>query len=148
MDPIPMYGNERHGHYKDGKPSRTYASWQAMMNRCYREQDKSYARYGGAGIRVCDMWHLFEHFLSDMGERPPGLTLDRLDASKDYEPGNCRWATAREQAREKRRMITFQGVTLSVSDWARRLGVSRDTLSSRLNKKGWTVEQALTGVKS
>lgn len=89
----------RHGHAR-GKPSPTYVSWQSMVGRCTRPTNRSWARYGGRGITVCERWRRFENFLADMGERPEGTTLDRLDPDGNYEPGNCRWATDGIQARD------------------------------------------------
>jgi hypothetical protein len=73
-----------------------------MKQRCYNENNVSFARYGGVGIAVCARWEQFENFLADMGERPAGKTLDRINGSGDYEPSNCRWATPKEQAANRR----------------------------------------------
>jgi hypothetical protein len=82
---------------------RTYASWRSMMSRCYNPKATAYENHGGRGIIVCEEWHNFENFLSDMGERPPDKTLDRYPNNDgNYEPGNCRWATWSEQNKNKR----------------------------------------------
>lgn len=84
-----------------GRRSPTYRTWDGMKQRCLNPKATGYARYGGAGITVCDRWLEFANFLADMGERPEGTTLDRIDSSKGYEPGNCRWATRAEQNRNR-----------------------------------------------
>lgn len=91
----------KHGHYVGDKPSPTYSSWHAMMQRCTKPNSISWKRYGGRGIKVCKRWRdSFENFLADMGERPAGKTLDRFPNNDgNYEPGNCRWGTAHEQHR-------------------------------------------------
>ncbi len=93
--------NVTHGH---SRPRRTptYGTWTAMRKRCMNPKDKYYADYGGRGITVCARWLSFENFLADMGERPAGRSIDRIDNARGYEPGNCRWATAREQRANQR----------------------------------------------
>lgn len=133
-----------HGHTRDHKPSPTYRSWTAMWGRCTQPTVNGYENYGGRGIKVCARWEGFERFLADMGERPPGTTLDRIDENGNYEPGNCRWATAVEQQNNKRsnHTLTVNGETLTVSQWARRTGIGKTTLHERL-RRGWPAERVV-----
>ena len=94
-----LLGNNRtHG----GSQTRAYESWRRAVARCADPFGKDWKNYGGRGIKVCDRWLRFESFLADMGERPPGTSIDRIDNDGNYEPGNCRWATAKEQRANQR----------------------------------------------
>jgi hypothetical protein len=96
--------NRTHGHTIGGKTTPTFNSWASMRDRCGRPAAPAYPNYGGRGITVCDRWATsFENFLADMGERPEGTTLDRIDPLGNYEPGNCCWSTPTEQARNRRK---------------------------------------------
>ena len=121
------------------------SAWNQMISRCYDPQHRKYASYGGRGIRVCDRWLCRRLFLEDMGERPAGKTLNRIDNNGNYTPKNCEWATYTEQAQNMRsnREITHDGRTLCISEWARVTGIYRKTIAKRLSN-GWTVSQALT----
>lgn len=92
-----------HGHMPHRAPTKTYNSWMGMKQRCNDPGQKHYSRYGGRGIRVCERWLSFKNFLADMGERPAKMSLDRIDNDGNYEPGNCRWATASQQSKNQRR---------------------------------------------
>lgn len=123
-----------------------YDTWRSMRQRCLRPDQRQYKDYGGRGISVCVRWNVFENFLADMGPRPSGRSLDRINNDGDYEPGNCRWATRTQQQRNRRdvRPITFQGRTMLISDWAKEIGVKTNTLQSRLDVYGWTLKRAMT----
>ena len=137
----------KHGHAAGGIISRTYKSWYGMKTRCYNPRQRQYKDYGGRGIKVCDRWlHSFENFLEDMGERPPGTTLERMDNDGDYCPENCKRATRVEQGNNTRtnKWITYEGETLTLHQWSTRLGINPGTLYSRLRSPGWSVEKAFT----
>src|SRR5437763_12606937 len=106
-----------------------YSAWAHMLQRCYNKKDKDYARYGGRNIYVCASWRNdFDNFYLDMGARPTKLhTLERIDNDKGYYPENCKWATRKEQAlnRKSGRVITVNGVSKTAADWAKSIGVSR-----------------------
>lgn len=122
-----------------------YRTWQGMLSRCEHPSDPDYARYGGRGIAVCESWHTLENFTRDMGPRPPGMTVDRRDNDGNYEPGNCRWATASEQASNRRstRLIEFNGKRQTLAKWSSETGIGRVLISHRL-RAGWSVVEALT----
>jgi hypothetical protein len=118
----------------------------AMKQRCYQPNHVGFPRYGGVGIKVWDQWKDdFKAFYADMGPCPTGLTLDRIDSSKDYTPDNCRWATYTEQGQNtsRNRRITFNGETLVLAEWGRRFGISGWLIHDRL-RRGWNLEDALT----
>lgn len=125
--------------------SPEWNSWSSMLERCHSKSHKSYADYGGRGIRVPHRWMHFEYFLEDMGKRPKGTTLERIDNNKDYGPDNCRWATPKEQASNRRnsRVVEHNGKSLTVCQWADLFGIPRDTFIWRLNN-GWGMDKATT----
>lgn len=126
--------------------SRTYASWNSMKGRCLNPADKDFKNYGGRGVKITEDWiSSFESFLKDMGERPQGMTIDRINVNGNYEPENCRWATPHIQANNTRvcRYVEYQGKTQTASEWAREVGLEIKTLQYRL-RVGWDAEKALT----
>ncbi len=139
-------GTPRHGHRPRGYATPTYHSWTAMKSRCFCLNAFGYERYGGRGITVCEKWMRFEGFLDDMGERPEGTSLDRIDNNGNYEPDNCRWATAKQQQRntQKNVRLTFNGKTRCLKEWAEIVGINHHTIRSRIRKSGWSTEKALT----
>jgi hypothetical protein len=119
-----------------------------MRQRCSNPNTDRYEHYGGRGIAICERWQSFEDFYADMGPRPsPKHSIDRIDVDGDYEPGNCRWATPAEQARNKRSnlMLTHDGRTQTITEWARETRIPLMTISRRL-KSGWPVDRALSPV--
>lgn len=131
-----------------GQKTRLYEIWCAMKARCNRRTDESYKDYGGRGITVCDEWaNSFEAFrkwaLSNGYQN--NLSIDRKDNDGPYCPENCRWATAKQQNNNQRsnRVITHNGESHTIAEWAELVGIKYDTLRRRLNK-GWSVERALT----
>lgn len=130
------------------RSERLYMVWQSMRQRCYNNNCAQYNNYGGRGITVCDEWRTsysaFKEWALANGHKD-GLSLDRIDVDSGYSPSNCRWATAKEQSRNRRnnRYITFNGETLALAAWAERTGISKDTIYMRL-AAGWSVEKALT----
>lgn len=129
-------------HGKSG--TSTHTVWMGMKQRCESPGASKFAIYGGRGIKVCDRWQSFSNFLADMGERPPGMSIDRIDPDGDYEPGNCRWATQLEQQNNRRnnRMVLVNGERMTVSMAARSAGLKPDMVMQRL-KRGLSIEQAL-----
>lgn len=123
-----------------------YRVWSAMKGRCENPSDTGYKNYGGRGIKVCTRWQSFENFLADMGEPPPGYTIDRRDNNGDYAPGNCRWATQKQQMRNTRRniLITYNGETRTLAEWAERMHMDISALHWRLREARWTIARALT----
>lgn len=138
--------SKTHGHTTNRNISPTYHSWAGMKARCSNEKNTRYRSYGAQGVRVCDRWNLFENFLADMGVKPEGTSIDRIDPKGNYEPGNCRWSDSEKQANNKNnsRFITAFGRTQTLQQWANELGVTHGTLIFRIDKAGWPIEKALT----
>ncbi|EWS54333.1 hypothetical protein X551_02874 [Methylibium sp. T29] len=128
--------------------SPIYRSWSSMIQRCTTPTNHRWGLYGGRGIKVCDRWFEFANFAADMGERPAGTSLDRIDVDGDYEPRNCRWATQKMQARNTRRTVYYEldGRRLPLIEWSEIYGQSYDVVRSRV-RDGWELERALTTPK-
>lgn len=123
----------------------TYRTWNVMKSRCTNKNFPKYESYGARGIRICDKWMTFEGFIEDMGERPAGMSIDRIDVDGDYCKENCRWATASQQQRNKTntRYITAFGRTQCLADWADETGIDHRTIGTRLTR-GWSPERSVT----
>ena len=145
------HGNTKHGlalmdrqYYAHRHP--VYSAWVNMRQRCNNPNRPDYGRYGGRGISHIDRWADFSNFLQDMGEPPKGYTLERIDNSKDYSPENCKWATRKEQSRNRSitAKITYKGVTKPVGEWAEEIGMTPKNLYKRVFTRGWDIEKAFT----
>jgi len=123
-----------------------YNRWRHMMDRCYKPSDKRYHNYGGRGIKVCKEWHNVEAFIGQLPEGYfPGVEIDRIDNDGNYEPGNVQWSTKKENCnnRSSTKLITFDGETKSIQEWATEKGINYGTLHDRLYR-GWSIEDALS----
>ena len=118
--------------------------WRAMRQRCLNPKCKAYRTYGARGITICERWMSFANFIADMGKRPDGGTLERIDNNGPYSPSNCKWASRTEQQRNIRtnRILTHGGRSMPVRAWEQELGFKRGIVGFRL-RLGWTVDQAL-----
>ena len=126
--------------------SAEYGVWTAMKTRCNNPKAKCYKNYGGRGIKICERWSSFENFLEDMGIRPSKKhTLDRIQNDGPYSPDNCRWATVKEQCRNKRsnRFLVVGGTRKTLIEWSEEVNIHPDLISRRL-QNGWTDEAAVT----
>lgn len=136
----------RHGHArKNGRRTTTYQAWYSMIQRTTNPRYKQAKDYILRGISVCDEWRDFVNFLADMGERPAGLQLDRIDNDRGYSKDNCRWATRTQQMHNTRvcRHLTIGGVTKPLPVWARERGLYPALVRNRIVKCGWTPERAV-----
>lgn len=139
------YSNRKHGM----SSSPTYSSWESMKQRCLNLNEPNYKNYGGRGISICETWldkELgFINFLSNMGERLKGTTLERIDVNGNYCPENCKWATIKEQSFNKRnnRVLELNGVSKNLIDWCKEYGLNSGTLHCRL-ENGWSIIDAIT----
>ncbi len=129
-----------------GTHRKTYQCWSDMKQRCLNPKHKQFPNYGARGITVCTAWlNSFDKFLSDMGTKPDGMTIDRIDNSGGYEPNNCRWATTTQQCCNRRGIqhLTFMGATMPIEHWGRRIGRDPCTIRYRI-KRGLPMEIVLS----
>lgn len=137
-----IFGIEHHG--DAGIP--IYAVWNSIIARCENENSEAYGDYGGRGISICDSWrNSFQAFKTDMGKKPHGGMVERIDNDGDYCPENCRWATRLEQARNKRNniVLTVKGQSRCIREWEDIKGMTRTTIWQRINKLHWSPERAV-----
>ena len=143
---VTIKNSTTHGECIGGKTPEYYI-WIAMKDRCLNSNNKSYKRYGGRGITVCDKWkNSYAAFLKDMGNKPtPNHSIERVDNFKGYSPDNCIWATDKQQMNNTRvnRILTYKGESLTVAQWSDKLGIKQVTLNMRLFR-GWDVKRTLT----
>lgn len=134
------FPEDRSANLRDYRPSVShplYAAWRAMLARCYDTKSKAYSSYGGRGITVCDRWRSsFHAFVDDMGERPTGASIDRIDNNGGYEPSNCRWATKQAQQRNQRvtRRVMIDGTEYLACELAEQFGLKTDTIAARAGR--------------
>lgn len=138
----------KHGQCRIRNRTAEYRTWCNIRDRCHRETSNCFEFYGGRGIKVCDRWlNSFEAFFEDMGQRPQGTSIDRIDNNKGYEPGNCRWATRQEQGRNKRSnvLMTIDGVTKCRGEWATCDGAAEYFVIRSRKNRGWSDKEAVFG---
>lgn len=141
----PLAGDPPRHDASEWSASPAYGCWANMRQRCEDPASTAYSNYGGRGIVVCERWKDFGRFLEDMGQPPAGMTIERCDNNRGYEPDNCIWATRLVQGRNKRnnRLLTIGDETLTVSAWAERYGLAHGTVHRRL-KTGWPIDAAVS----
>jgi hypothetical protein len=118
-----------------------------MRSRCQNPKHVHFDWYGGRGITVCERWQSFENFFADMGKRPDGTSIDRIDTLGNYEPGNCRWATTVTQNRNRgdfNLLIEFKGERRLLLEWAQITGIKYQTIWRRIYRANWSIERALS----
>lgn len=139
-----FFSNLNSSHRLSG--TRVYRSWSSARQRCVNPNDTNYSQYGGRGVKMSEEWDSFEKFLLDMGyPESNNLTIERIDVNGDYEASNCRWATSKEQARNKTNTLfyEYQGKKMILTDWAEYLGIRIITLRKRI-KAGWPIEKVFS----
>ena len=139
----PGDGRYRHGYARRGEKNLTYKTWASMFNRCCNVNAKQWPNYGGRGIKVCPEWRDYEQFLIDMGEKPKGMTLERINVDGDYCAANCKWATHKEQQNNRRnnRKVVWQGELVGLAEASRLSGIEYSLLYWRAVRMGWEGEK-------
>lgn len=144
------HNNRKHGHATDHATSPEWNSWKSMRERCHNPNATGYQNYGGRGITVCSQWDIFQNFYVDMGPRPKGTSLDRIDVNGNYEPANCRWATRKEQNKNRRTVASLQtqldehkmnmekikGLAEEILAWQKSMLGQLDVIEARLAEVG------------
>jgi hypothetical protein len=128
--------NIKHLHARNGKVTKTFRAWQSMRARCYNKNNISYCNYGARGIVVCPEWLIFENFLRDMGECPPGYSLERINISENYVSNNCKWIPRTEQSKNRRgvHVVFYEGREWSAKDLATHLGITSRGIRRRIQR--------------
>ena len=137
--------NFKHGHAINGVRSSTLSTWSNMISRCFNEKNKSWHHYGGRGITVCDQWLDFQQFLNDMGERPKGFSIERIDCDGNYCPENCKWVIKKDQPKNTRKNIRiyYKNQIKILSDWCRDLKLDYDFAYYRIAYLKYTLPQVI-----
>lgn len=128
------------------RKTKTYNVWAGMKQRCNNPNAPFFDRYGGRGIKVCERWNSsFANFIDDMGECPDGMTIERIDNNLGYSKSNCKWASKKEQARNRcsNKKIEVDGEVKTLSEWAEKYGINVGTVHSRVCRQGWEIERAI-----
>lgn len=136
-----------HGDSQSGNRHPLYKIWAGIKRRCYNRHERNFERYGGRGIVLCERWQDYANFKADMvSGYAPGLSIERKENDGNYEPGNCTWATRKEQCRNRRSscLITYRGKTRTAVEWSEIIGMPYYRLHQRIQKLGWSVERAMT----
>lgn len=125
---------------------KLYWVWADMIGRCTNPKHKAFKNYGGRGISVCERWRYFKPFAEDMGERPDGALLDRKDNNGNYEPGNCKWSTRKEQNSNRRNCIyvDYDGERVTLKEYCRRNSLKYRPIVKRIQDRGWSISDALS----